>query len=119
MTRGRWGPPAGRGRRGCYSCRRDMRPADSPAGPTLSGRGRGKGLGSDEAEDALLDSVGQIGAVLDRALDLRLGLLHLRGEALGALLELATALTQFALKAHAGFADLALETVAGGRAAAL
>ena len=42
MTRGRWGPPAGRGRRGCYYCRRDMRPADFPAVRSLSGPGGGR-----------------------------------------------------------------------------
>ena len=61
MTRGRWGPPAGRGRRGCYYCRRDMRPADSPASrPLRAGRGK-VACALDQVEDALLDAVRQLG----------------------------------------------------------
>src|ERR1019366_2089543 len=126
VTSGRWGPPAGRGRRGCYYCRRDMRPTDFPdhrlrrrcPRPLLTGSGEGWWK-SDQAEDALLDLVGQLG-------HLGGALAAVLGDRVATVLELvdraldrAAALTQFALDAHTGFANLALEAVAGGDAAAL
>src|ERR1700722_2562152 len=88
-----------------------MRPTDFPAA-VLSGRAGEAGGRSDQAEDSLLDLVGDVAAVLRDRLaalfDVRDGFL-----------DLATALTQFTLDAHARFAHLALEAVARGRAAAL
>src|SRR6202043_2569169 len=75
--------------------------------------GRGKLVcRSDQAEDPLLDLIGDVAAVLGDRLttlfDVRDGFL-----------DLATALAQFTLDAHARFAHLALAAVARGRAAAL
>src|ERR1041385_6206570 len=67
---------------------------------------------SDEADDALLDLARKVLAVLD---DRVAALFEVRDRSLN----LATALAQFALDAHAGFAHLALEAVAGRRAAPL
>src|SRR5271167_393922 len=113
MTRGRWGPPAGRGRRGCYYCRRDMRPADFPV-PTSPARA-GEARRSHEVQDALLHSVGQLGDAISVLRDHLAAILQIADRALN----LAPALTQFALETHARFAHLALQAVACGRAAAL
>src|ERR1035437_198399 len=121
MTRGRWGPPASRGRRGCYYCRRDMRSADFPA--SASPDRAGEGVGLDEGQNPVLDlvrqlghAVGQLGAVLrDRVTTV----LEVADRAVDRALDRPAALTQFALDAYARFAHLALEAVAGGDAAAL
>ncbi len=67
---------------------------------------------SDQIEDALLDTVRQLGDVLGDGVAVLL-------EACYGLLEFTSALAQFTLEADAGFADLALEPVAGGVATAL
>src|SRR6266481_3742856 len=84
----------------------------APASPSRAG----EGVGSDQAEDALLHPVGQLrhavgelGAVLGDGLAARVD----------RLLDLAPALAEFPLDADARFADLALEPVAGGDATPL
>src|ERR1700677_1682006 len=111
MTPGRWGPPRSRGEE-----RLLLLPAGYEAGRLSRGSrplrpGRGK-VCSDDAEDPLLHAVRQLGHVLrDRVAALL--------ERVDGLLQVAAALAQFALDADAGFADLALEPVAGRGAAAL
>ena len=117
MTRGRWGPPAGRGRRGCYYCRRDMRPADFPASPASPVRA-GEGLAQTRLRMrswTLSRLGGSSGTRLARSLPFLASVSRRSSRSLTRALDHATALAQFTLDAHARFADLALEAVAGGR----
>ena len=78
----------------------------------LSRSGGGGRVRSDEAQDALLNAVRQLGDVLRNRIAPIL-------QAADGLLQLTPTMAQFALDADTGFADLALEPVASRVAAAL
>src|SRR5437588_10416260 len=98
-----------------------MGPADCPGRPLSEPAGGS--CASDGAQDALLDAVGQVAAVLRHRLAAGVEVVHGALEPATALahraLELAAALAQLALDAHARFAHVAFEPVARSGAAAL
>src|SRR5271167_5114988 len=114
---GRWGPSRGSREERVLLLPADMRPADRPdhrlARCPRSSPARGGGsVGSDEAEDPLLHTSGEVGNALGGGVATLLQIAH-------GPLDLAAALAQFALNADAGFTNLALDPVAGGHAAPL